>query len=49
MQSQRLSPIKRQSAVEKEMRATIESEWLRKNLYRWQGVITVTDQVVFET
>jgi len=30
------------------MRATIESEWLRKNVYRWQGAITITDQVVFE-
>jgi hypothetical protein len=31
------------------MRATIESEWLRKNLYRWRGAITVTNQTVFET
>ena len=31
------------------MRAHVESEWLQKNLYRWRGAITVTDQVVFET
>jgi hypothetical protein len=31
------------------MRAYVESEWLRKNLYRWHGAITITDQVVFET
>jgi hypothetical protein len=31
------------------MRATIESEWLRQNLYRWRGAITVTEQTVFET
>ena len=30
------------------MRATIESVWLQKNLHRWRGVITITDQVVFE-
>ena len=31
------------------MRAYVESDWLRKNLHRWRGAITITDQVVFET
>jgi hypothetical protein len=35
--------------VEQEMRVNIESEWLRKNLYRWRGAIAVTDQIAFET
>jgi len=30
------------------MRATIEADWLRRCLYRWQGAITIADQTVFE-
>jgi hypothetical protein len=30
------------------MRAYIESDWLRQNVHRWQGAITITDQTVFE-
>lgn len=35
--------------MEKEMRVTIESEWLLKNIHLWRGAITITDKVVFET
>jgi len=31
------------------MWVTIESEWLRRNLHRWRGAMTIRDQVVFET
>jgi hypothetical protein len=31
------------------MWVTIESEWLRRNLYRWRGAVTIRNQVVFET
>ena len=30
------------------MRATIESDWLRQNLHRWKGAITIAHQTVFE-
>ncbi len=35
--------------MKREMRAPIESKGLRQNLHRWQGAMTIRDQVVFET
>lgn len=31
------------------MRAYIETDWLRQNIQRWNGAITIQNQVVFET
>jgi hypothetical protein len=31
------------------MRAHIESDWLRQNIQRWGGAITIQNQTVFET
>lgn len=31
------------------MHAYIESDWLLQNIHRWNGTITIQNQVVFET
>lgn len=28
---------------------TIETEWFRSILFRWNGALTITNQIVFET
>jgi hypothetical protein len=30
------------------MRVIIETDWLRQNVYRWRGAITIACQTVFE-
>ncbi len=30
-------------------RATIETEWFRHIIHRWNGALTITNQIVFET
>lgn len=31
------------------MKAYLESEWLRQNIQRWSGAITIQNQTIFAT
>ena len=31
------------------LRAYIETEWFRSTVFRWDGALTITNQIVFET